>query len=180
MPTHSHTFLIQLQHPSLAIRSTRLKPLAPPTTPPPPGPQENQERRIRLARPLVHWACSPGRGGPGCARRVGSPHPRRLRERARWAVAVGARSTGTHATRVPVRRAISSHLRSPLPPPLRPPGRPRRGTATIASHRLPALSSRSAAKAAAAAAGCCGAPDPRPRDAPPPLLAGPRPPFGEF
>lgn len=171
-PSNTYT-LPHISHPApgpepLAIRSTRLKSLAPP----PPGPPENPERRIGRARPSAHWACSPGRGGPGCARLVGSP---RLAEaaggRARWAAAVGALSTGTHATRVPLRRAISSHLRSPPPPPPRSPGRPRRRAATVASQRLPALSSRSAAKATAAAAGCCGAPDPRPRDAPPPSPA---------
>lgn len=199
----SHTFILSpelFQHPSitytppylsqpapglepLANHSTRLKTVSPTLGPaPPPGPPENQERRIRRARPSAHWACSPGRGGPGCARRVGSPRPAEAAgERGRWAAAVGARSTGTHATRVPVRRAISSHLRSPPPPPLRPPGRPHRRAATVASHRLPALSSRSAAKPAAAAADCCGAPDPRPRDAPPPSPSrppapGPRPP----
>lgn len=187
-PSNTYT-LPHISHPApgpepLAIRSTKLKSLAPPSAPPPPGPPENQERRISRARPSAHWACSPGRGGPGCARRVGSPRPAEAAgERARWAAAVGARSTGTHATRVPVRRAISSHLRSPPPPPFRPPGWPRRKAATVASHRLPALSSRSAAKATACRRGLLRGPGPAPRGraaffaSPAP---GSRPPFGDF
>lgn len=49
--------------------------IAPPSTTPTTDAAEKLERSSGGARRAAHWACSAGRGGPGCARRVGSPRP---------------------------------------------------------------------------------------------------------
>ncbi|MEJ1277570.1 RAP2B member of RAS oncogene family [Cricetulus griseus] len=133
-----------------------------PLTTPPPNAAEKPERSSGGAPQAAHWACSAGRGGSVCARRVGSPRPAEAAgESKRWAAVLGARSAGTHATRVPAGRAISIRLYSQPPPPPGPLGLPRRGAPAVALLRLRALSSGSSARAAAGPGTL--APETRPR-----------------